>query len=239
MKLLNIDANAKTVKGQKQGYMTAILYLAPANVSGYEVCPMSTAGCRAACLYTAGRGAFSTVQQARIAKTKFFFEARATFMAQLVKEIDAFVKKARKLDLIPVVRLNGTSDIVWERIPVEGLAFTDGSVPTFANVMEAFPDVQFYDYTKRANRRNLPANYHLTFSLAEDNEVNANKALTAGMNVAVVFRTAAYPKTYLSAVVVDGDESDLRFLDGNGKVVGLYAKGKAKKDTSGFVKEVA
>ena len=231
MKLLNIDANAKTVKGQKKGYMTAILHLAPANVSGYEVCPMSTAGCRAACLYTAGRGAFSTVQQSRIAKTKFFFERRSEFMLQLVKEIEAFVKKAEKLDLIPVVRLNGTSDIVWERIEV--------TKPFGKSVMEMFPDVQFYDYTKRHNRRDLPANYHLTFSLAEDNEVNANKALTAGMNVAVVFRTAAYPKTYLSAVVVDGDESDLRFLDGNGKVVGLYAKGKAKKDTSGFVKEVA
>ena len=235
MKLLNIDANAKTVKGQKQGYMTAILYLAPANVSGYEVCPMSTAGCRAACLYTAGRGAFSTVQQSRITKTKFFFERREEFMLQLVKEIEAFVKKAEKLDLIPVVRLNGTSDIVWERVPVD----VPGTVPGFANIMDVFGDIQFYDYTKRHNRRNLPRNYHLTFSLAEDNEVNANKALTAGMNVAVVFRTANYPKTYLSAVVVDGDESDLRFLDGNGKVVGLYAKGKAKKDTSGFVKEVA
>jgi len=239
MKLLNIDANAKTVKGQKKGYMTAILYLAPTNISGYEVCPMSTAGCRAACLYTAGRGAFSTVQQSRIAKTKFFFENRKAFLDQLVKEIDAFTRKAAKLDLIPVVRLNGTSDIVWEKIPVTSFSYVRDGALLFSNVMDLFPDVQFYDYTKRANRRNLPANYHLTFSLAEDNEVNANKALTAGMNVAVVFRTAAYPKTYLSAVVVDGDESDLRFLDGNGKVVGLYAKGRAKKDTSGFVKEVA
>jgi hypothetical protein len=104
MKLLNIDANAKTVKGQGRGYMTAILYLAPADESGYEVCPMASKGCRKACLNKAGMGAFSNVQAARIAKTKWYFEDRSAFMAQLVAEVRAFIRKAIKLGLIPVVR---------------------------------------------------------------------------------------------------------------------------------------
>jgi hypothetical protein len=229
MKLLNIDANAKTVKGQGRGYMTAILYLAPADESGYEVCPMASAGCRKACLNKAGMGAFSTVQAARIAKTRLYFEDRAAFMAQLVSEVRAFIRKAIKLGLIPVVRLNGTSDIPWERVPVEGKA----------NIMELFPSVQFYDYTKRHNRRNLPANYHLTFSLAEDNDDRASTAATNGANIAVVFRTDKFPATFMGMPVVDGDADDLRFLDGRGVVVGLKAKGPAKKDTSGFVRDAA
>jgi hypothetical protein len=229
MKLLNIDANAKTVKGQGRGYMTAILYLAPADESGYEVCPMASAGCRKACLNKAGMGAFSTVQAARIAKTRLYFEDRAAFMAQLVSEVRAFIRKAIKLGLIPVVRLNGTSDIPWERVPVEGKA----------NIMDLFPSVQFYDYTKRHNRRNLPANYHLTFSLAEDNDSRAAAAATNGANIAVVFRTDNFPATFMGMPVVDGDADDLRFLDGRGVVVGLKAKGPAKKDTSGFVRDAA
>jgi len=229
MKLLGIDTNAKTVKGQGKGYLTAILYLAPANISGYEVCPKRTDGCTKACLYTAGRGAFSNVQKSRIAKTKFYFENRDKFMEQLVQEITNFVRKADKLNLTPVVRLNGTSDIPWERV----------SLKNFANIMEMFPTIQFYDYTKRANRKNLPVNYHLTFSLAENNENDAQIALTNGMNVAAVFRTANFPKIYMTRPVLDGDESDLRFLDGTRNIIGLKAKGRAKKDTTGFVKEVA
>lgn len=229
MKLLGIDTNAKTVKGQDKGYLTAILYLAPANVSGYEVCPKRTAGCTEACLYTAGRGAFSNVQKSRIAKTKFYFENREKFMAQLVLEIQNFIRLANKKNLTPVVRLNGTSDIPWERVRVF----------SFANIMEMFPNIQFYDYTKRANRKNLPANYHLTFSLAENNLLDASVALQNKMNVSVVFRAPNFPKVYMSRPVIDGDESDLRFLDGSQNIIGLKAKGRAKKDTTGFVKEVA
>lgn len=229
MKLLNIDANAKTVKGQGRGYMTAILYLAPADESGYEVCPMASAGCRKACLNKAGMGAFSNVQAARIAKTKWYFEDRPAFMAQLVAEVRAFIRKASWRGLIPVVRLNGTSDIPWERVPVEGQP----------NIMSLFPWVQFYDYTKRSNRRDLPSNYHLTFSLAEDNDDRAVVAASNGANVAVVFRNDKFPATFMGMPVVDGDADDLRFLDGRGVVVGLKAKGPAKKDMSGFVREVA
>ena len=229
MKLLNIDANAKTVKGQGRGYMTAILYLAPADESGYEVCPMASQGCRKACLNKAGMGAFSNVQAARIAKTRLYFEDREAFMAQLMGEVRAFIRKAFKAGLIPVVRLNGTSDIPWERVPVEGKP----------NIMAHFPTVQFYDYTKRHNRRDLPDNYHLTFSLAEDNDSRASAAASNGANVAVVFRTDNFPATFMGMPVVDGDADDLRFLDGKGVVVGLKAKGPAKKDTSGFVRDAA
>ena len=236
MKLLNIDKNAKTVKGQKKGYMTAILYLAPAKESGFEVCPMSTAGCRAACLYTAGRGAMNVTQKARIAKTRYFFTDRDAFMMQMATEITAFVKKAEKAGLIPTVRLNGTSDIVWESMTVLG----------HKNLMALFPDVQFYDYTKRHNRTNLPRNYHLTYSLAENNDKLAYAALNNGMAVAAVFRSPEKVQEYIRTgytlagcptPVVDGDESDLRFLDGNSVIVGLYAKGRAKKDNSGFVRD--
>lgn len=234
-KLLNIDANAKTVKGQKQGYMTAVLYLAPVDLSGWQVCPMASAGCAAACLNTAGRGAFSATQRARIEKTQFYFRDRVAFMAQLVKEIAAFQRKAARKGLIPCVRLNGTSDIPWERVPCE----RDGV--WHENIMCAFPNLQFYDYTKRDNRRNLPVNYHLTFSLADGNEHNAAKAARNGLNVAAVYRTAVYPvRDHIGGVAmptVDGTETDLRFLDPQGVIVALCAKGKAKYDTTGFVRD--
>jgi hypothetical protein len=174
-------------------------------------------------------GAFSNVQAARIAKTRLYFEDREAFMAQLMAEVRAFIRKAFKAGLIPVVRLNGTSDIPWERVPVEGKP----------NIMAHFPTVQFYDYTKRHNRRDLPDNYHLTFSLAEDNDSRASAAARNGANVAVVFRTDKFPDTFMGMPVVDGDADDLRFLDGRGIVVGLKAKGPAKKDTSGFVRDAA
>lgn len=233
MKLLNVDHNAKTVKGQKKGFLTGILYLAPAKLSGYEVCPMRTKGCTDACLNTAGRGAMSTTQKARIRKTKWFFEDRASFMLQLEKDIKLLTKQAKKKGMIPTVRLNGTSDIVWYKIP-----FTSESGENYKNLMERFPHIQFYDYTKRPNHRNIPKNYHLTFSLAENNDENAKKALNNKLRLAVVFRDENLPKTFWGRRVIDGDETDLRFLDKGGMVIGLKAKGKAKKDTTGFVRDV-
>ena len=132
------------------------------------------------------------------------------------------------MQLVPCVRLNGTSDLPWERIAVNDNGQT---------ILALFPDVQFYDYTKVPNRRNLPANYHLTFSLAESNLSDATSELANGRSVAVVFRHKALPESYLGHKVVNGDETDLRFLDASAVIVGLYAKGRAKRDTSGFVKE--
>jgi hypothetical protein len=196
---------------------------------------MATAGCAAGCLNTAGRGGLfrkgettNTIQTARIRKTVLFFTMREAFMQKLVKEVTAAARKAVKNDLIPAFRLNGTSDIRWETVPV----VRDGV--EYANIMRAFPMVQWYDYTKIANRRNLPKNYHLTFSLAEDNDVFAQQAFDNGMNVAAVFRTL--PKSFMGRTVVNGDETDLRFLDAKGVIVGLKAKGRAKKDTTGFVR---
>lgn len=223
--------NPKIEKGAARGYLTHILHLAPARLSGFNTCPMATAGCAAGCLNTAGRGGMfrkgettNAIQTARIRKTVAFFNERDAFMTQLVKEIKAGIKRAAKLNLVPVFRLNGTSDIRWETIPVDG----------FDNVMSMFPSVQFYDYTKIANRRDLPANYHLTFSLAESNDAQAVKALENGLNVAAVFRTL--PATFMGRKVVNGDETDLRFLDESGVIVGLKAKGRAKKDVTGFVR---
>jgi hypothetical protein len=248
MKLLNIDANAKTIKGQKKGYMTAILYLSPSDSSGKNLCPMAQqAGCIAGCLNTSGRGGIArnndtfttisgtilpanTVQHARIARSELFNNDKPAFMAQLVKEITAFIKKADRKGLTPVIRLNGTSDILWETIPVNGAG----------SIMALFPDIQFYDYTKVYKRlmRPLPGNYHLSLSYSEASQKYALTTRTvtdqSAINLVVVFRKEL-PETFAGREVVNGDESDLRFLDPPGVVVGLKAKGRARKDTSGFV----
>ena len=240
MKLLS-TGNPKVLFGQAQGYNTYILHLAPANVSGYETCAKRTAGCTAACLNTAGRGGMfkrgestNVIQEARKRKTQMFFEERAGFMEWLVKDIELAIKQSKRLGLIPVFRLNGTSDLAFEKYEV----VRNGQL--FRNVFAAFPEVQFYDYTKILGRKvkDIP-NYHLTFSAADGNDSDVYNAIASGLNVAVVFgvkKTDALPTEYLGREVFNGDESDLRFLDPKGVVVGLYAKGKAKKDTSGFVK---
>ena len=240
MKLLSIG-NPKVLKGMKQGYMTYILHLAPANLSGYEVCAKRTVGCTDACLNLAGRGGMfkkgettNAIQQARIRKTKFFFENRAEFMKQLVKDIELAIKQSAKKNLIPVFRLNGTSDLAWEKYEV----IRNGKL--YRNIFAAFSEVQFYDYTKILGRKVKDiANYHLTFSAADGNDDDVMSAMTQDMNVAVVFgikKNSPMPEMWNGMSVFNGDDSDLRFLDPKGVVVGLYAKGKAKKDTTGFVK---
>jgi len=229
--LLNVDQNAKTIKGQKKGYMTGVMYLAPYKLSGINVCAFASKGCAGACLNTAGRGIFSNVQKARVEKTKRYFADKPLFVADLEKDIQRLINKAKRNNLIPVVRLNGTSDLSWEA----------------TGIMAKFPKIKFYDYTKNPFRMRLflqgkmPKNYHLTFSLSENNMVEAVEILTGGGNVAMVFDTPkskAFPKTYKGFKVVDGDLSDLRFLDKKGVIVGLHAKGKARKDTkSGFVQD--
>jgi hypothetical protein len=252
MKLLTIG-NPKTAKGEAQNYLTAILHLAPARMSGYNVCPGASKACEAVCLNTAGRGgmiegagkmtgvelvsairsgtATNRIQQSRIRKTKQFFEARDVFIRQLIRDIESVIRKAQKQGLTPAIRLNGTSDIRWENVT------NDKGLTLF----QLFPDVQFYDYTKLLNRTNIPANYHLTFSRSEEHVTDTIKGvLKRGMNVAVVFRTKELPKMYLGRPVINGDSTDLRFLDGVSStvVVGLKAKGKARHDKSGFVVDV-
>lgn len=230
LKLLGVGNNAKTIKGDGSEYLTAIMYLAPADkVDGVNLCPMAVlAGCKAGCLDSAGRGAFNNVQAARIRKTIFWRDYRELFLDQLRQDIKAFSKYCKKKGTQACVRLNGTSDIRWENyIDMEG----------------EFPEVQFYDYTKDANRlsRPLPSNYHLTLSYSEASDKYQSMIMGAMWknrrhNMAVVFRHKdTMPKTFKGFKVIDGDKDDLRFLDPKGVVVGLYAKGKAKQDASGFV----
>jgi hypothetical protein len=231
MGLLNFDANTKTVKGQKSGILTGILYLAPSIESGINVCPNSSDGCAKACLYTAGRGRFQQVKDARIKKTKALFENKSAFIATLEKEIGLAVKRAAKKGFDLAIRLNGTSDLAIE---------TWG-------LMQKFPKVQFYDYTKGPQRMGryldglMPKNYHLTFSLSETNKEKALGILHKGGNVAIVFNTQdpnAFPKTYWGFKVINGDTDDLRFLDPVNVIVALKMKGRALWDKVGFVQPV-
>jgi hypothetical protein len=236
--ILSTSADAKTVKGQVHGYLTGILYLAPSDISGVQLCPFAgLAGCEVACLYTAGRGSFSNVQLARLNKAKLFNHDREAFMASLVYSINKVIRDAIKQGLIPVIRLNGTSDIQWEKIglTVDGIQYE--------NIMSVFPTVQFYDYTKIPSRSNIPANYDLTFSYSGVDTFQSvwQKALKNDelRRFAVVFsKRDAMPDQFAGMNVIDGDNTDLRFLDKLNTVVGLYAKGKAKQDKTGFVVQV-
>ena len=226
MKLLNVGSNAKTVKGDILGeYLTGILYLAPAQTSSYQVCPSSTAGCRASCLFTAGRGKMNSVQEARVRKTKMFFEQREEFKELLFKDIFALVSKAKKNDVKPAVRLNGTSDIHWTKI--------------YPDLLTEFSEVMFYGYTKEKKFMedfmggNCPPNYYLTFSRSENNWEYCKTILDRKFTVACVFHQL--PKKYEGYKVFDADKTDLRFTDPKGQIAGLKAKGKAKHDKSGFV----
>jgi hypothetical protein len=243
-KSLLTTANPKIAKGEKLGYLTAILHLAPADRSGtVNVCPHASDGCRAACLNTAGRGGIgldslelNSIQAARIRRTRLFKRDRVAFMSMLSDEIATHSKRARRHGLKPVVRLNGTSDLPFERLPG----------PSGTPLPDAFPDVRFYDYTKwPLNLRQTSERYHLTYSLSEHPlaEKRAGDALRSGVNVAVVFavkRGGGLPDVYTldgeTVPVVDGDLSDLRFLDPRGSIVGLRAKGRAIGSDDGFVR---
>ena len=227
--MLGIGADAKTIKGLKKGFKTAILYLAPANMSGQQLCAMAaTAQCDKACLFTAGRGAMSTVMISRLWRTLFLQQYEAEAIAMIKAEIARHYARSLREDWTLLVRLNGTSDIRWENY----------------DVIQSFPDVQFYDYTKLANRRNVPANYDLTFSYSDvaAYKPHVAKAKANGMRIAVVFRNRAIVQNMLDngiafhgMPVVDGDDTDIRHLDPMGAVVALYAKGAAKTDATGFV----
>ena len=222
------ESNPKLEKGEDLGYLSFGLHFAPATISGYQVCASASAGCTVACLYTSGHGQFTRTQESRVAKTKRFFEARETFLKDMVKDIFAALRRANRMGMVPSFRLNLTSDVRWETVPVFG----------YMNIMEMFPTVQFYDYTKHTNRRNLPSNYHLTFSRSESNDTKVQEMFNNGYNVAIVFDTPKnkpLPATYKGRKVIDGRVHDLRFLDEKNVWVGLSALGRGKKDSSGFV----
>lgn len=252
--LLNIDGNPKTVKGQKLGFLTAILYLTPYLFSGTQLCPMAKlAGCWLGCLNVQGHGGIAkrgdviattagplpnnSVQRARLSRTSLFNNDRPAFFAQLIKELSAFIARALRKGLTPTIRLNGTSDIQWENLKVRG---SD-------TIFDIFPDVQFYDYTKIVKRVSryytdkLPANYHISLSYSGATKRYANACIKAhkeeNASLVVVVRDLKVKAQFLKHVdnAVDGDAHDLRFFDKRGSIVILKAKGTLAKDTSGFV----
>lgn len=225
MKLLsNPTSNQKLAKSSKLGYLTFGLSLAPTDVSGYNTCPHASKGCRQACIFYAGMGVMPSTMESRIRKTQQFFEDQDTFMSQLDADLRAAERLCARRKMKPAVRLNVFSDIAWEH----------------TGIMEQFPPIQFYDYTKNVKRMlafcagELPSNYHLTFSRSESNDQHVDTVLAAGGNVAVVFADEI-PPTYKGRQTYDGDAHDLRFMEPAGSVIGLAVKGRGRKDTSGFV----
>ena len=223
------EGNPKTDKNIKveglENYRILRLNLAPYNLSGYQVCPMASQGCASACLHTAGNPVFQKQKdKGRINRTRYYMQDRTGFLKQLFKELVNFEKWCTKNSYIPVCGLNTTSDISWE----------------IFEVFSQFPKINFYDYTKIQKRAlkfaggEYPPNYHLTYSLNEDNKELAFEVLKMKGNISAVFRKYL-PKTYQGYTVINADETDLRFTDSNNVICGLIAKGKAKKDYSGFV----
>jgi len=234
MKLLSIDTNAKTSKNTKYGYLTGIQYLAPYKTSGVNLCPMAEkAGCIDSCLYYSGRGKFKNVQSARLERTKLYLNNQAAYFNQLIKEIKALEKKAIKLNLKPLIRLNGTSDIRWENIH-----FIHNNI-TYHNIFEVFPNIQFMDYTKIPNRyksmngiSKFPKNYDLTFSYSGKPEFEKynKRAIDQGMRIAAVFdKVESIPITFHNRKVLSGDDNDLTFTKPKNSILALYAKGSKKE----------
>ena len=231
-KLISVNSNPKLEKGNKlqETYWNVVMHLSPINT---KICPyQDIAGCKTACLNTSGRGGIfkkgettNVIQEARKRKTDLYLNDRDTFMAALIKDIHTFVRACDRKGKKPAIRLNGTSDIQWETIKVEG----------HDNIFAMFPQIQFYDYTKIPTRKveHIP-NYHLTWSYSQANDKYATLFDKVSNNIAVVFRDVL-PKVFKGLKVIDGDTHDMRFLDETQVVVGLIAKGQGKKDTSGFV----
>jgi len=243
------------------------MYLAPDDLADGKntLCPFAKiAKCNEACLNTAGMGIFSNVQQARIRKSLLFLNDQQEFMRLLVKDANTFLRECIRLDKKPALRLNGTSDIQWENIPIKNNNYEISNMYLLRkyskyfegyghsqwkpckelvdlgwqeanNIFELFPQIQFYDYTKIPTRKvgHIP-NYHLTWSYSEANDKYATLFDKVSNNIAVVFRDVL-PKVFKGLRVIDGDKHDMRFLDKSHVVVGLVAKGKGKKDYSGFV----
>lgn len=218
------STNTKTAKNE---LTTFILYLAPSDIIGtHNLCPMASAGCKSSCLYSAGRGRFSNVQLSRINKAKFWAYDRQAFYIQLATELLKIHDKANFEKI--AIRLNGTSDIDHLNLlqRYTGINFLD---PFYSNLL-------FYDYTKNINvfKRYFGTNYKLTFSKSETNFDECLEVINMKGNIAAVF-SAELPEEYGGIQVINGDESDLRYFDPANVIVGLKAKGDAKKDTTGFV----
>jgi hypothetical protein len=244
--LTNGSANYKIAKSEKfKGgkYSTMILHLAPSTISGYNTCPHASEGCKAICLNQAGHGGCNknrklvsnTTHIARVGRTTLLHTNKKFFFKKLKLEINQFLMNCTIKESLPCIRLNGTSDLNWAKIK---------DPETKKNLMELFPEIQFYDYTKDINQlKNVPKNYYFSFSRSENNHLDVAKALSMGVNIAVVFdKKMGLPDTYMGYPVFDADQTDLRFLDNELSkhkkpiVIGLLEKGYlAKHDKTGFV----
>jgi hypothetical protein len=221
MPLLNYYSQTKMAKGEQFGVKTAILHLAPFDLSGKNVCPKASKECAALCLNTSGRGQMNSVQQARVKKTQYFWTNKNAFLWDLSREIELLKNRAKNQGFKFAVRLNGTSDLPWHRMKVDG-----GST-----LHELHPDVQFYEYTKVLNYLDHDQeNLHFTFSDSGRNDSDIKKAIKKNVNVAIVFQDKL-PRKWLQRRVIDGDKHDLRYRDPSGVIVGLIAKGKASRVT--------
>lgn len=232
-----VNISAKMIKNQKvSGNLTYVIYLAPASESGFNVCEMSTPECRLGCLSTSGRAAMdiasgqNKIKNARIKKTKLFFEHQTFFMEWVIMELKRYQKQAETKGLNFSARLNGTSDIDWANVKYKD-----------KTIFEMFPEVDFYDYTKNPTKFfGKPENYHLTFSYSGRNVIMSKKLLDKGNNVAVVFnvkKETELPKTFMGYKVVNGDETDYRPNDGKGVIVGLKWKNIANKEDNANIRK--
>lgn len=219
-----VGSSVKIAKNNKKGVDTYVLYLAPAHKSGYNVCPKATVECINACLDESGHNRIDVkenrINKSRIAKTKLFFEYRNFFMAWLVAELTAHKAKAESKNFEFSVRINGTSDLSLLQFKHKG-----------KNLLELFPDTQFYDYTKVLNRYKLCeqySNYDITFSYSGENWLECEAALKYGYRIAVVFEKRL-PKTYMGIPVVNADETDLRYQDPKNVICGLIHKKTRRK----------
>tara|TARA_R110002153_G_C13217749_1_gene488521 strand:- start:275 stop:1090 length:816 start_codon:yes stop_codon:yes gene_type:complete len=234
------ESNPKLVKGEKLGVLSKPHNLSPASESGWNMCPQASLGCIAACLHTAGNPVYLDAKiNARLQRTRAFMTMRKAYVALIAFELEALELKAKRLNMTPAWRPNTTSDY-----PFHTVALTVNFKPV-KSLVHAFPDIEAYDYTKITKKAMqwaaglLPSNYHITFSKSESNDSDVAKVIKAGGNVAVVFDTKALPDTWQGVPVINGDETDVRFFDESGVIVGLKAKGEAKTDQSGFVVKVS
>lgn len=211
----NVNHSSKIVKNKKKNVLTYIIYLAPANLSGFNVCPKSTPECRNSCLHSSGHNRIdmkeNMINKCRIKKTQLFFNDRKFFMSWVYAEILAYQSMASKKGMEFSVRLNGTSDI-------SPLLFTHKGKTLF-------------DYTKVLNYSRLMnrfRNYDLTFSYSGYNWNECLEALNMGIRISVVFENEI-PKMYMGIPVIDADETDLRYMDNSNVICGLKFKKVRKK----------
>lgn len=227
----NLLSKGGNTKIDKNEITTFNLSLAPhtQNAKGINICPKASKGCALACLFTAGRGKFTNVQQARINKTNYYLFDRQKFINQLAKEINKIAIKSKLTNEMFALRLNTLSDVdfVYQLKKYADLDLLNDD--TYKNII-------VYDYTAIPGKvkKYLGTKYYVTLSRKEDNEQDVMNVLNAGGNVSIVFRNEL-PNTYKGFKVIDGDKTDLEMTKHKNVVLGLKAKGDAKKDTTGFV----